>query len=329
MKVLILGTGSWGTALAKVLDDNGHEAVLYGISRSQIDDINHNHRNSAFFDTPLPETLRAVDSLDDARDADIILVAVPSHACEDVLKQVMPYIEKPALFITVAKGFHPVWHKRLSVVLAETIPEGKRRGIVSLIGPSHAEEVIKGLITAINAVSEDEEAAKEVQRLFSNRYFRVYTNTDVIGSEIGVAVKNIMAIACGITAGIGQGDNARAALMTRGLAEMTRFGMALGGRKETFLGLDGVGDLIVTCTSMHSRNYTAGLQVGRERGTEKFLKENTRTVEGIMACKIVREEAQRLGVDMPITEEIYQVFFCGKDPAESIHSLMSRELKAE
>ena len=164
---------------------------------------------------------------------------------------------------------------------------------------------------------------------FSNDYLRVYRNTDVIGAEIGVAIKIIMAIASGILEGIGQGDNARAALMTRGLAEMTRYGVALGGKKETYLGLDGVGDLIVTCTSMHSRNFTAGLQIGKDGSSEKFWKENKRTVEGVAACKVVYEEAHKRGIDMPITDQVYAILYEGKSPEECIKTLMSRSLKPE
>jgi glycerol-3-phosphate dehydrogenase (NAD(P)+) len=205
----------------------------------------------------------------------------------------------------------------------------KLRAVVSLIGPSHAEEVILRKLTVINAVSEDEEAAKIIQKLFSNDYFRVYRNTDVIGAEVGVAMKNVMAIASGILEGIGQGDNAKAALMTRGLAEMTRFGVRQGGREETFLGLDGVGDLIVTCTSRHSRNFMAGYQIGLDGGAEKFLKENKKTVEGILACKVVHEEALRQGIELPITAQVYAVLYENKKPAEALAGLMNRELKAE
>jgi glycerol-3-phosphate dehydrogenase (NAD(P)+) len=328
MKITVLGTGSWGTALAQVLADNGQQVVMWGISEEEVNDLNLNHRNSRYFDSPVSEKVKASTDLSCAEDADVLLAAVPTMALESVLKQVADIVRKPVIVINVAKGFHPVSHKRLSEVIKEIMPAEKTKAVVSLIGPSHAEEVIIRLMTAVNAVSDNMEAAKTVQELFSNEYFRVYRNDDVIGAEVGVALKNVIAIASGILEGIGQGDNARAALMTRGLAEMTRFGTALGGREETYLGLDGVGDLIVTCTSRHSRNVMAGYQIGRE-GAAKFFAENKKTVEGIFACKVVYEEAKKRGIEMPITEQIYAVLYEGKSPAQAAHDLMSRKLKPE
>ncbi len=329
MKCAILGTGSWGTALAQVLADNGHDVVLWGINPNEVHDINENHHNSKFFECRISEKLKASSDLSVIRDAELILLAVPSIAIEETLRKAVAVLDHPVLIVNVAKGFHPISHKRLSVVIEETVKETDRKAVVSLIGPSHAEEVILRMLTAINAVSEDEGAARQVQKLFSNQYFRVYRNTDVIGAEIGVAVKNIMAIASGILEGIGQGDNARAALMTRGLAEMSRFGIALGGKKDTYLGLDGVGDLIVTCTSRHSRNFMAGYAIGKAGDAKSFLETNTKTVEGISACRIVHEEAQRHGISMPITDQVYLVLFEGKKPADAIDDLMRRDLKSE
>lgn len=329
MKITVLGTGSWGTALAQVLADNGHDVWMWGIAKDEVDDINLNHHNSKYFETEISHDIKASGDLNIASDSDVLLAAVPTMALESVLKQAAEAVTKPVIVINVAKGFHPVSHKRLSEVIKEIMPEDKTKAVVSLIGPSHAEEVIIRLMTAVNAVSDDTEAAKTVQKLFSNDYFRVYRNDDVIGAEVGVALKNVIAIASGILEGIGQGDNARAALMTRGLAEMTRFGTAMGGREETYLGLDGVGDLIVTCTSRHSRNFMAGYQIGRDGGAKKFFEENKKTVEGVFACKVVYEEAKKRGIEMPITEQIYQVLYEGKTPLDAAHALMARELKPE
>lgn len=329
MKIRILGTGSWGTALAQTAADNGNDVVMWGIDEKEVNDIEINHHNSKYFDSPVSEKVHATTDLDCVKDADVILAAVPTKALESVLKQTCEKITNKPIIINVAKGFHPDTHERLSVVIKRVVPEEKRSAVVSLIGPSHAEEVIIRKLTVVNAVSEDEEAAEKIQKLFSNDYFRVYRNTDVIGAEVGVAIKNIMAIASGILEGIGQGDNARAALMTRGLAEMTRYGVAQGGRAETYLGLDGVGDLIVTCTSRHSRNFMAGLQIGQEGSAEKFLKENTKTVEGVLACKVVHDEAHKQGIDMPITDEVYRVLYQGESPDEAVKNLMGRSLKAE
>lgn len=329
MKIRILGTGSWGTALAQVAADNGNDVKMWGINETQVNDIEVNHRNSAFFETEVSKDVHASTDMQIIGDADIILAAVPTMALEEVLTKAAALIDHPVIIINVAKGFHPVTHERLSVVIEKIVPAEKRTAVVSLIGPSHAEEVILRQLTVINAVSTDEASAEKIQKIFSNDYFRVYRNTDVIGAETGVALKNVMAIASGILEGFGQGDNARAALMTRGLAEMTRYGLAQGGRPETFLGLDGVGDLIVTCTSQHSRNFMAGYQIGKDGSAEKFMKENTKTVEGIYACKVVHEEAIRQGIDMPITNEVYAVLYEGKNPVEAVKDLMGRSLKAE
>lgn len=329
MKIRILGTGSWGSALAQVLADNHQDVMMWGIDENEVNDIENNHHNLKYFEAEINHDVHATRDISCVKDADVILVAVPTMAMESVLKQVTDLIAKKVIIINVAKGFHPETHERLSVVIKRFVPEEKREAVVSLIGPSHAEEVIIRMLTCVNAVSDNEEAAKKIQMMFSNDYFRVYRNTDVIGAEIGVAIKNIMAIASGILEGCGQGDNARAALMTRGLREMTRYGVAMGGKAETYLGLDGVGDLIVTCTSMHSRNFTAGLQIGKDGSAENFWKENKRTVEGVAACKVIYDEAHKLGIDMPITDEVYKVLYENKSPETAIKELMSRSLKPE
>ena len=329
MKIRILGTGSWGSALAQVVADNGHDVMMWGIDASEVNDIENNHHNSKYFEVEMNHDVHATQDINCVKDADVILIAVPVMALESVVEQIAPLLDHPVTFINVAKGFHPVTHERLSVVMERIIPSSMRKAIVSLIGPSHAEEVILRMLTSVNAVSDNEQQAQMIQELFSNSYFRVYRNTDVIGAEIGVALKNVMAIASGILEGVGQGDNARAALMTRGLAEMTRYGVAHGGKAETYLGLDGVGDLIVTCTSMHSRNFTAGLQIGKDGSAENFWKENKRTVEGVAACKVVYEQAKAEGIEMPIVNEVYAVLYEGKSPAEAISALMGRSLKSE
>lgn len=329
MKIAILGTGSWGTALGQVLADNHNDVILWGINEDQVRDINENHHNSAYYDDPINPDLKADHDIACIQDADILLAAVPTMALQDVLTKAAEVVDHPVIVINVAKGFHPVTHERLSDVIRHIMPKDRLRAVVSLIGPSHAEEVIKRKLTAVNAVSLDEECARSVQHLFSNDYFRVYTNTDEAGAEIGVAVKNIMAIASGILEGIGQGVNARAALITRGLAEMERFGTANGGRPETYLGLDGVGDLVVTCTSTLSRNFSAGYQIGKDGSAKNFFKTNKKTVEGVFACKVVYEEAKKQGIEMPITNAVYDVLYNGRDPYDAINELMHRDLKSE
>lgn len=327
MKVAILGSGSWGTALGNVLCNNGVETLIWGVSEDEINDINKNRQNTRYFDTELNSNLKGTTNISDIKDADVVLLAVPTGAVEEVSIKASSVLEKPVIVINVAKGFHPITHERLSVVIKNNF--SKLKAVVSLIGPSHAEEVVLGLLTSLNAVSDDEESAKLIQNLFSNSYFRVYTNTDVVGAEIGVALKNIMAIASGILTGIGQGDNAKAALMTRGLAEMARYGIYFGGRPETFLGLAGVGDLIVTCTSVHSRNFQAGLIIGKNNSAKEFLETNKSTVEGIKACKVVYEEANKYNISMPITEQVYKVLYEGKLPTDAANELMNRDLKPE
>lgn len=329
MKIRILGTGSWGSALAQVLADNGQNVVMWGIDENEVNDIQNNHHNSKYFKAEINHDVHAGTDISCVKDADVILIAVPVLALESVVEKITPLLDHPVIFINVAKGFHPETHERMSQVMERVIPASIRKAVVSLIGPSHAEEVILRLLTSVNAVSEDEEAARTIQELFSNHYFRVYRNTDVIGAEIGVALKNVMAIASGILEGVGQGVNARAALMTRGLAEMTRYGVAHGGKAETFLGLDGVGDLIVTCTSTLSRNFSAGLQIGKDGTAENFWKENKRTVEGVLACKVVYEQAGKEGIEMPIVNQVYAVLYENKSPQDAIAQLMGRSLKSE
>ena len=330
MKISVCGSGSWGTALAQVLADNHHDVSVWGIMEEEVKDINENHQNSKYFPKiDINPNIQAFSDLNRVKGSDLIPLAVPTGAIESVCLDLNEILDKKTIFINVAKGYHPVTHERLSVVIRNTIKEELLQDVVSLIGPSHAEEVILRMLTTVNAVCENEESSKLVQQLFSNGYFRVYRNRDVVGAENGVAVKNIIALASGILEGIGGGDNARAALMTRGLAEMARFGTFKGGKPETYLGLTGVGDLIVTCTSIHSRNFQAGLLIGKNDSADLFWKTNTKTVEGVNACKVVYEEAVKNHISMPITTEVYKVLYENAKPSEAINNLMNRELKSE
>lgn len=329
MKVRVIGSGSWATALAQVLADNGQDVKVYGIAQDEVDDINNNHKNSKYFnDVDINPNLVASTDINIVKDADIVLLGVPTFALESVCLQIKELLDHKVYIINVAKGFHPKTKQRLSIVIKELLGD-KLIDVISLIGPSHAEEVIRRLLTIVNSVCENEESAKIIQGLFANEYFRVYTNTDVVGAEIAAATKNVMAIASGVLTGIEQGDNARAALMTRGLYEMTRFGLYFGGKKETFLGLNGVGDLIVTCSSLHSRNFQAGLAIGKANGAKEFLANNTKTTEGVNTTRVVYEMAKENGIEMPITDQIYQVLFEEKSPKDAIVDLMKRPLKAE
>ena len=330
MRIGIIGTGSWGTALANVLADNKHDVLMWGRSEKEVSDINDHHQNSLYFqDTILNEGLKATHEFNDLIGSDVFLLAVPTAAVEEVASRLNGIIDKPAVIINVAKGFHPITHDLLSVVIEKSIDADKRLGVVSLIGPSHAEEVVLGKLTTVNAVCTDDAIAFDIQKLFSNDYFRVYRNNDIIGCQMGVAIKNIIAVISGAAAGLDLGDNARAALITRGLAEMTRYGVHFGARPETFLGLCGVGDLIVTCSSEHSRNFQAGFEIGQKNSAVEYMKHITKTVEGIHATKVVHDVAIEEGIDMPLTQEAYNVLYEGKKPSEAIIDLMNRTLKDE
>lgn len=330
MKTVVIGSGSWGTGLGQVLCDNGREVIIYGNCKEQIDDIEQNHRNAMFFeDVQLNPDLHATMDVNVVKDADVVVLSVPTIAIESVCRQIDPLLKGKVIIVNTSKGFHPETNERMSQVIRRFISEEHLSSVVSLIGPSHAEEVVIRMLTTICAVSLRYEDAVVIQELFSNDYFRVYTGSDEIGSEVGVALKNAIAVASGVLSGLGYGDNTRAALMTRGLAEMIRFGTAMGGKPETFMGLTGIGDLIVTCSSRHSRNFQAGYEIGKANDAQAFWKYNKKTVEGVRTAKVVYELAQQMHIDMPITSEIYKVLYENKDPKQSARDLMLRDLKPE
>lgn len=330
MKVVVIGSGSWGSGLAQVLADNHVDVTMWGKDEGEILDIQNHHRNEKFFPgVALNPDIKATLDIDIVSDADIIVLSVPTIAIEDVCQNISGRLQKKVIVVNTSKGFHPVSNERMSCVIRKHIAPEKLSSVVSLIGPSHAEEVVIRMLTTICAVSQCEEDAKTIQHLFSNPYLRVYRGDDEVGSEIGVAIKNAIAVASGVLSGIGYGDNTKAALITRGLAEMIRFGTAMGGRFETFMGLTGIGDLIVTCTSEHSRNFQAGYQIGKANSADKFWEENTKTVEGVRTAKVIHEIAAEKHIDMPIVEEVYKVLYEHKEPKISAADLMSRELKPE
>lgn len=330
MKTVVIGSGSWGTALAQVLCDNGEDVIIYGNCEEQINDIENNHRNSMFFENvKLNPNLHATTDINVVADADVVVLSVPTIAIESVCREIDALLKKQVIVVNTSKGFHPTSNERISQVIRRFVSPEHLRSVVSLIGPSHAEEVVIRLLTAVCAVSLNQEDAEVIQELFSNNYLRVYTGNDEIGSEVGVALKNALAVASGVLSGLGYGDNTRAALMTRGLAEMIRFGVAMGGKAETFIGLTGIGDLIVTCSSRHSRNFQAGYEIGKANDAQAFWKYNKKTVEGVRTAKVVHELAAKMGIDMPIVNEIYSVLYENKDPKQSAHDLMLRDLKPE
>lgn len=330
MKVVVAGSGSWGCGLAQVLCDNHVDVMLYGNDPQEINDINENHKNSKYFEhVELHPELKATTDLQVFQDADIVVFVVPTIAIESVCKQIDPILTKKIIAVNASKGFHPVTNDRMSNVIRNSISKDHLSSVVSLVGPSHAEEVVIRMLTTISAVSLNQKDAETIQEIFSNEYLRVYRGDDEIGTETGVALKNAIAVASGVLYGLGYGDNTRAALITRGLAEMIRYGVAMGGKKETFMGLTGIGDLIVTCTSKHSRNFQAGYEIGTHNSAKYFWDNNTKTVEGVRTAKVVHDVAAQKGIDMPIINEIYKVLYEEKDPKESAKDLMLRDLKHE
>ena len=330
-KVAVLGAGSWGTALAMVLEENGNDVRLWSHKAKQADEINLKHTNKLYLPAVvLAENIKATSHIEEAiKDADIIVFVIPTKAIRDVASKVAPLLTKPTIIVHASKGLEQESHKRISEILEEEIPESKRQAVVALSGPSHAEEVAVKDLTTITAASTNEEATKVVQDLFMTDYFRVYTNDDIIGVELGAALKNIIAVGAGALQGLGYGDNAKAALMTRGLAEISRLGVAFGADPMTFLGLSGVGDLIVTCTSVHSRNWRAGHMLGKGNSLKEVLESMGMVVEGIATTKAAYELAQQKGIEMPITAAIYEVLYNEANVEDIIVSLMKRDGKSE
>lgn len=330
-KIAVLGPGSWGTALSQVLNDNGHEVRIWGNIPAQIKEINEQHTNTHYFkDAVLDEKIVAYEDLSQAlADVDAVLFVVPTKVTRLVAQQVAAVLDHKVTVMHASKGLEPNSHKRLSTILEEEIPADLRSEVVVVSGPSHAEETIVRDITLITAASKDLEAAKYVQTLFSNHYFRLYTNTDVIGVETAGALKNIIAVGAGILHGLGYGDNAKAAIITRGLAEITRLGVKLGANPLTYSGLSGVGDLIVTGTSVHSRNWRAGDALGRGEKLADIEANMGMVIEGLSTTKAAYELAQELDVYMPITQSLYRVIYEGQSLTEGVFDLMSNEFKAE
>jgi glycerol-3-phosphate dehydrogenase (NAD(P)+) len=331
-KITIIGCGAWGTALAQVLADNHHDVMMYGKNVKVVEDIDLNHTNKQYFDNPkpLPKSIQATTDLAYAiHDATHILIAVPSPFVRQVIVDIVPYLQKKVIIINTAKGFDLQTNERLSETIRRLMPKRYLEGVVSLIGPSHAEEVIDRQLTLVASVCRKELLAEAISQLFSNSYFRVYVQTDEIGSEVGAALKNVIAIASGVVTGLNLGDNARAALVTRGLTELMRLGKVLGGKLKTHAGLTGLGDLIVTCYSNHSRNYQAGVKIGQDDTAEKFLATNQQTVEGVTFAKIAHQLAKKFRLKLPIIEAVYAVLYDKKRPSELVISLMNRPLKVE
>jgi glycerol-3-phosphate dehydrogenase (NAD(P)+) len=327
LKIHILGAGSWGTALAVLLSDNKQDVSLWSWDESQVELLLAERENKTFLPgVVLPGDIRVYHDLCLSVDAEMLVLAVPSPAAEEVARRVRPYLTPGAIVVNVAKGFASRDQRRLSQVIKEELPDCR---FAVLSGPSHAEEVARRLPTTVVTAGEDEEVLYLVQEAFMNAVFRVYINYDLPGVEIAGAVKNVIALATGVSDGLDLGDNARAALITRGLAEITRLGLAMGAQSATFSGLAGVGDLIVTCGSYHSRNRRAGIEIGKGRLREDVLSEMGMVVEGVYATENAYKLAQKYQVDMPITEQINLLLQHVVSPRECMHALMNRSKTAE
>lgn len=330
-KIAILGVGSWGLALGKTLVENGHDVIMWGRNKEQVEELQTKHSNHKYLpEVIFPDGLKATVNMEEAvKDADAVLFVVPTKAIRHVAQQFKAVATNQPVIIHASKGFEQGTHLRISEILEEEIPESQRLDIVVLSGPSHAEEVVKRDVTTITAASKNLKYAEYVQQLFMNNYFRIYTNDDVIGVETGAALKNIIALGAGAIHGLGLGDNAKAAIMTRGLAEITRLGVAMGADPLTFIGLSGFGDLVVTCTSVHSRNWRSGDLLGKGHTLDEILASMGMIVEGVSTTKSAYELAQKMNVEMPITEAIYKVLYENEKVENVIDKIMLREKKSE
>lgn len=328
MKVSVFGSGAWGTAVALLLSDNGHDVTLWSYSRQESEGLAQTRENPFLPGICIPPSIRLTWDMDAAvAGAEIAVIATPSFALCETAGRLSGLLPPGCIVVCVSKGIEKDTSRLFSEILREKLGPGVK--LASLSGPTHAEEVGRRIPTACVVAAEDIEVARQVQDVFMNENMRVYTTTDVVGVELGAALKNVIALGAGICVGQGFGDNTIAMLMTRGLAEIARLCVALGGKKETLAGLAGLGDLIVTCTSEHSRNRCAGVLIGRGMSPEEAMEEVGAVVEGYYAAKAAHELAVKVGVSMPISEEAYKVLYEGKSTMAALHDLMTREKRRE
>jgi glycerol-3-phosphate dehydrogenase (NAD(P)+) len=328
-RIGIIGAGSWGTALAIVAARAGHDVTLWSRDPEVVNSINQQRVNARYLtSTSIPDRVTATNEIADAlREASLVLLAAPSHAARDLLTQMAPALDESAVIVSVSKGIEIETGKRISEIVKEVV--GRTHQFVCLSGPSFAKEVVAGTPTAIVAASKDATAARTVQADLSFENLRIYTNTDVVGAELGGSVKNVMAIAAGMTTGLGLGSNSVAALITRGLAEITRLARREGAQMETLMGLAGLGDLVLTCTGSLSRNRFVGEQLGKGISLEDISAGMNEVAEGIKTTLAVKQLADRAGLEMPITNEVKAVLYDGKSVTDAVAELMSRPLREE
>ena len=330
MKVGFIGGGSWGTTLANLLSDNGHETLVYDINKDTVDLINNNHTHP-FFDSIINKDVKATNIIKDVVSfANILVLSVPTKVIRNVMEEIKPLITTPKLFINVSKGIEPETLLTVSGIANEIFTDNEMKGFVTLSGPSHAEEVIKRKLTLLVAASKNIEDAEFVQGLFSNNtYMRVYSSTDIIGVEVAGSVKNAIALVSGVCTGLGLGENARAALIDRGALEIIRIVNALGGEKDTVYGLAGIGDLIVTASSMNSRNFQAGLRIGQGEDVNSVVANSKMVVEGVRVLQSAHEIAHKYDLYLPIIETAYKVIFEKLNVNEAIEFIITAKLKKE
>ena len=327
MKVSVIGSGGWGTALALVLLENGSDVTMWSYSEEESAVLREKRENPMLKGVHLPETLDLTTDINCVKGCKVVVLATPSFAVRGTARLMGPLLDPGTAVVLVSKGIE----KDTSLTLTQVVEQEVSADcpVVALCGPSHAEEVGRRVPTAVVSASQDQQAAELVQDLFMNERFRVYASDDVMGVELGAALKNVIALCAGCIDGMGFGDNTKAMLMTRGLTEIARLGVAMGGRQETFAGLTGVGDLIVTCCSMHSRNRRCGILIGKGTPVEQALQESGGVVEGYYAAATAKTLAEKLGVEMPISQAAYEVLYEGKDPRVVMTELMTRAKKHE
>lgn len=328
MKIAVIGSGSWGCAISILLANKGYKVYLWSWQQEETDRLSRDRENSLVLPgKKFPDNIICSHDMElCAKDADLIVTVVPSPATRSTARELAHYVKENQVIVNLSKGLEGSTLMRLSQVYEEEIPKAR---VCVMSGPSHAEEVSDGLPTTNVIAAKDSETAEYVQNIFTTDNFRVYAGSDMIGTELGGALKNVIALCSGISDGIGYGDNTRAALMTRGIAEIRRLGVAMGAERETFAGLSGIGDLIVTCTSVHSRNHRAGILLGKGYTLKEALAEVQMVVEGVNTAKAAYNLSKKYNVSMPITEEAYKILFEGKDPKISVYDLMTRSKTTE
>jgi glycerol-3-phosphate dehydrogenase (NAD(P)+) len=331
MKISILGAGGWGTTLSILLNSNGHDVTLWEFNTEYAKTL-ANYRENFYYlpKIKIPKEIEITnDLLKAASGKELIVIATPTQYIRDSFKQLADFDLKDTIIVNVSKGIEIGTLELVNEIIADVLKKVNVDKISCLSGPSHAEEVAKLVPTVVVCANPDKEIAELIQKAFSNDYFRVYTSTDVVGVELGGALKNVIAIAAGIADGAGFGDNTKAALMTRGINEIMNLGLKMGAKKETFFGLSGIGDLIVTCSSKHSRNRFVGEEIGKGKKLKEVLADMKMVAEGVSTAKSIHQLSKKLKIEMPICEQVYQILFNDKDPIAATSELMVRTLKEE